>query len=191
MGLRLAAGIFLVALAQGRAMAQERNVDVSAGYAFLYERGVDGGDSLSVPAGWYASAGGYLNSWLGIVGEVSGHYKTLTEGVTDVKTSIHIFGAGPKLAWRRNPRVTPYLQALFGGDRSSASAAGFDVSFSGFAIQPSAGLEINNGSGSLGLRVEGARASLRLEGEWFKETDILGGCRHPPVDACRTARTAG
>lgn len=66
--------------------------------------------------------------------------------------------------------MTPYAQALFGGGRSSASALGFDVTESGFAYQPSAGLEINNSSGSLGVRVAVARAAIRSEGEWLGET---------------------
>lgn len=84
-GRHLAVAIVLLAallLAPGRAIAQERNVEISGGYSFLHEGGGDGEEGLSVPAGWDASGGGYLNNWLGIVGEVNGHYKTVSEFVS-------------------------------------------------------------------------------------------------------------
>ena len=168
---QLAVGIFFVAalmLAPSRAVAQTRNVEISGGYSYLHET------DLSVPAGWYASGGGYLNSWLGIVGEVNGHYKTVSEFGVDVKTNIHLFGVGPKFALRTNPRFTPYVQALFGGGRTSASARGFDVTDSGFAYQPSGGVEINT-KGSVGVRVAVARAAIRSEGEWLGETMFMAG----------------
>ena len=176
-GTRLAVWTFLgmLLLVPGQALAQDTNVEISAGYSYLQEGGVDGAEGLSVPAGWYASAGGYLNSWLGIVGEANGHYKATTESGVDVKTSLYIFGAGPKVAFRRNTGVTPYVQLLFGGGRSHASLAGFDATLTGFAFQPGAGLEINNSSRSLGLRVAVARASLRSEGEWFAENMFMAG----------------
>ena len=166
-----AVALLLVAatfMAPGRAFAQDRKVEISGGYSFLHE------EDLSVPAGWYASGGGYLNNWIGIVGEVNGHYKTLSESRVDVKTSVHVFGAGPKFALRRNPRFTPYLQALFGGGRGSASAPGFDVTRSGFAYQPSAGVEIN-ANASVGVRAEVARAAIHSEGEWSGETMFMVG----------------
>ena len=160
-------------LAPSRAIAQTGNVEISGGYSYLHET------DLSVPAGWYASGGGYLNNWLGIVGEVNGHYKTVSQSGVDVKTKVHLFGAGPKFALRRNPRFTPYVQALFGAGRASASASvrgqSFDESRSGFAYQPSAGLEINNSSGSLGVRVAVARAAIHSEDEWSGETMFMAG----------------
>jgi len=166
---------FVVSLsvAPSRAVAQTNNVEISGGYSFLHEPG------LSVPIGWYASGGGYLNNWLGIVGEVNGHYKTLTESGIDVKMKIHLFGAGPKFALRRNPRFTPYVQALFGAGRVGVSASvpgspSFDDSSSGFAYQPSAGVEINANS-SVGVRVAVARAAIRFEDEWAGETMFMAG----------------
>ena len=115
----LAVGILLVAallLAPGRASAQG-NTEVSGGYSYLHET------DLSVPTGWYAAGGGYLNNWLGIVGEVSGHYKTVDVFGVDVKTNVYLFGAGPKFVFRRNPTFTPYVQALFGGGRLTGSVS--------------------------------------------------------------------
>lgn len=155
--------------------AQERSVEISAGYSFLHEGGGDGSDGLSVPAGWYASGGGYLTHWLGIVGEVNGHHKTFDDFGGDVKTSIHLYGAGPKLALRLSPRFTPYVQALFGGGRTRASTSRVEVTLSGFAYQPSAGIEINNSSETFGLRLAVARASVRSEGEWLDERMFMAG----------------
>ena len=170
---QVAVGIFFVAsllmMAPGPAIAQSMgNVEISGGYSFLHET------DLSAPIGWYASGGGYLNNWLGLVGEVNGHYKTVSDFGPDLKTSIHLFGVGPKFAFRRNTRLTPYLQALFGGGRTSVSAPGVDDSSSGFAYQPSAGVEIN-GNGSVGVRVAVGRAALRANGDWFGETMVMAG----------------
>ena len=171
-GRQLAVGIFFVAallMAPGRAIAQSTgNVEISGGYSYLHET------DLSAPIGWYASGGGYLNNWFGLVGEVNGHYKTVSDFGPDLKTSIHLFGVGPKFAFRRNTRLTPYLQALFGGGRASVSAPGVDDSSSGFAYQPSAGVEIN-GNGSVGVRVAVGRAALRANGDWFGETMVMAG----------------
>ena len=166
-GKQFAGGVFLVVallLAPTRAVAQVTRVEVSGGWSYAHE------PEVSIPAGWYASGGGYLNNWLGIVGEVSGHYKTISEFGIDVKTSMHLFGAGPKFAYRRNPRFTPYVQALFGGGRAKASVLSFEETLSGFSYQPSGGVEINNSSGSLGVRVAVGRAGIRSEGEWFTDT---------------------
>jgi hypothetical protein len=162
-----------LSLAPSRAIAQTKNGEISGGYSFYHE------PDLSVPAGWYASGGGYLNNWLGFVGEVSGHYKTVTESGVNVKTNIHLFGVGPKFAPRRNPRFTPYVQALFGGGRANASASlagqSFDESSSGFAYQPSAGVEINNTSGTVGIRVAVARAAIHVEDDWVGGTMFMAG----------------
>ena len=163
----------LLSLAPSRAIAQTKSLEISGGYSFLHET------DLSVPVGWYASGGGYLNNWLGIVGEVNGHYKTVSVSGIDAKTNIHLFGAGPKFALRRNPRFTPYVQALFGVGRAGVSASvpgspSFDDSSSGFAYQPSAGVEIN-ANNSVGVRVAVARAAIHLEDEWAGETMFMAG----------------
>lgn len=172
---QMAVGVCVVVslvMTPSRAFAQADSVEVSGGYSYLHET------ELSIPAGWYASGGGYLNSWLGIVGEVNGHYKTLSAAGVDVKTSIHLVGIGPKFALRRNPRIAPYVQVLLGMGRTSVgvNALGdrFDTSINGFAYQPSAGVEFNGG-GSVGLRVAVARAAIHAENEWFGETMVMVG----------------
>lgn len=162
-------------LAPTRAAAQDRKLEVSGGWSFAHEGGSDGEESLSIPAGWFASAGGYLNNWLGIVGEVNGHYKTVNFFDVDVDTSFHVYGVGPKFMYRGNPRFTLFAQTLFGAGRLSASALGIDESTSGFSYQPSAGVEINNGSGTLGFRLAVGRAGIRSEGEWFADTLVNVG----------------
>src|SRR5438552_3992410 len=134
------------------ASAQTPKFEVAGGYAYLHET------DLSIPAGWFGSVGGTLNDWVGIVGAVSGHYKTQTESGVDVDTQLHTFVAGPKFASYKNSNITPYVQVLFGGSHVSGNAkvpgstATVSVSQNGFDFQPGVGVDIK-GNGAVGIRL--------------------------------------
>lgn len=157
------------------AVAQQTpKLEVAGGYAYLHET------DLSVPAGWFASGGGQVNKWFGIVGAVSGHYKTVTEFGVEVNTRLHTFVAGPKFASYRNPNITPYVQALFGGARASGSVkvAGTSVAISesrnGFDFQPGGGVDIR-ASDAVGIRLGINADFIRSEGETNKEFQFIAG----------------
>ena len=78
-----AAAVVMAALGEATATAQTPKGEAAGGYAYLHDT------DLSAPAGWFGSGGGSVNNWFGIVGAVSGHYKTETAGITGVRTRIH------------------------------------------------------------------------------------------------------
>lgn len=113
-------------------------IEVSAGYAFVRD-----GDDFNLPLGWAASVAKNLGPWLGVVGDVSGSYRT-DEGV---RYNIHNFLGGTRFSLRRKT-LTPYGEVLFGLSRSSVSfdegsIPGFETgSSSDFAYQFGGGIDI-------------------------------------------------
>jgi hypothetical protein len=156
------------------AAAQTPKFEVAGGYAYLHET------DLSIPAGWFGSVGATLNDWVGIVGAVSGHYKTQTESGIDVNTKLHTFVAGPKFASYKNPNITPYVQVLFGGAHISGSAqvpgstANVSVTKNGFDFQPGVGVDIK-ANRTVGIRLGINEDFIRSEGETSKEFQFIAG----------------
>jgi opacity protein-like surface antigen len=108
------------------ARAQNNAGEFSAGWRVLHF------EEETFSRGWYADALGNLTDSLGVVGEVSGHYRTIDETrvvagfpvnvVADLK--IHSFMGGIRLSARQNPQIVAFGQALFGLVHGSASFEG-------------------------------------------------------------------
>lgn len=137
----------------GPAMAQGApKAEVSGGYNYL--RASQSGDdtSESFPKGWYADVAGNLSSMFGVVGQVTGNYKTIDDA--DIK--VHSFLFGVRAMSHANPMVVPFGQVLFGGARISAKAAvaggTFNVSETDGAVQVGAGVNLMPAS-KVGVRV--------------------------------------
>lgn len=81
--------------------------EVFTGYSYLR------GDFNANFQGWNASVTGNVNRWIGVVGDVSGHY--LGNGA-----NLHSFLFGPKFSYRGNERVTPYFQTTLGAVRANS-----------------------------------------------------------------------
>jgi hypothetical protein len=161
-----------VLLIPGRAVAQARQSEISGGWSYAHEAGV------SIPGGWYASIGRYVNNWFGIVGEVNGHYKTTTESGVDTKRNFHIFGAGARFAYRKYPRFTPFVDLIAGGRHGSAlndAATEINASVTDFAYESNWGLGINNTTGSLGVRVSVGDYGARSASKWTNDTLFEAG----------------
>lgn len=113
----------------GLASAQEApRADLSLGYSYLRE-GFSGGANTH---GGSFSGAGYFNDWFGVVGDF-GVYHLSQSGVT---ANTYTFLAGPRLSANRGKGVSPFVQALAGGDRLTAgggSAKGFAWSAGGGA----------------------------------------------------------
>lgn len=130
----------LILLAAGSAMAQEGpGFEVSGGY--MYVRINPGaGAPASGCQGGAGTAALDLRSWLGVVGDFGACKVTgLPTG-----TSSHEFNYlfGPRVSFRNYGRVTPYVQALFGGDHASASVTGLgSASNSSFAMTLGGGVD--------------------------------------------------
>jgi len=164
-------GALLLALPQS-AQAQGSAGDISGGYRLIH--GADQTFSL----GWYADVLGNITDSFGVVGDVAGHYKSVdeTENVGGVQVNvsgnlrIHTFMGGARLSWRRNPRITPFVQALVGLAHGSAEFEGsatvggrtFTVdeseTFSEFAADLGGGVNIR-ATDSM---------SVRVAGSWFR-----------------------
>jgi hypothetical protein len=111
------------------ASAQEASrADLSAGYSYLRE-GFSGGANTH---GGSVSGAGYFNDWLGLVGDF-GVYHFSQSGSADTYT----FLAGPRLSVNRRKSVSPFVQALVGGDLLTAGGG----STHGFAWSTGGGVD--------------------------------------------------
>ena len=120
-----ALAVLLLAIPQP-ARAQNGAGEFSAGWQVLHF------EEETFSRGWYADVLGNLTDSLGVVGQVSGHYRTIDEtrlagGVpVDVSADlrIHSFMGGVRFSARQNPQIVPFGQALFGLVHGSASIEG-------------------------------------------------------------------
>jgi hypothetical protein len=107
--------VMLAALGASPIRAQEApaKIDVSAGYTYMYGNVVVSGQGINLN-GASGSVAYNFNRWVGAVfdlgtyynGSVNGNGRTL--GVT-----TYLFG--PRFSWRKNKKITPFGQVLFGG----------------------------------------------------------------------------
>ena len=156
-------GLFVFA---SMANAQDQVVargDLSLGYSYLRE-GFSGGANTH---GGSISAAGYFNDWLGLAGDF-GVYHLSQSGVT---ANTYTFLGGPRLAANRGKAVSPFVQALVGGDRLTAgggSEHGFSWSAGGGVdLKFSRHLALRPQFDYIGLRfanstTNSARASLSI-----------------------------
>jgi hypothetical protein len=86
--------------------------------------------------GWIGSAELKVFPFVGIVGEVSGHYGA----PNGVKTQKYNFLAGPRLSLSLG-KTRLFIHALAGGARMSTSIAGFSDSDTSFAYAGGGGIE--------------------------------------------------
>ena len=121
--------------------AQEApSADFSVGYSYLREGFSDGANAH----GGTISGAGYFNNWLGLAGDF-GVYHTSQFGIS---ANTYTFLAGPRFSANRTGRISPFVQALIGGDRLTAgggsthglswsTGAGADIVFSRhIAVRP-------------------------------------------------------
>ena len=123
----------LLLLISVTAVAQDTpKVEVFGGYSAVPDAGIE-----QILHGWNASVNGNINDWLGIKGDLSGHYTTRG----GVKVKLHTLTFGPQLSYRRNKKAVPFFHALFGGGWASAGFGDADFSHSAFAMNIGGGLD--------------------------------------------------
>ena len=161
----LAVGIPAAASAQESGVPPVPAVELSGGYTFLRDLGDASTDAINFPAGWYASTTVNLNRWFGLVGEVTGSYKSsLNLGSEELNVSTDVseytFMGGPRFA-AKTGRLMPFAQFLAGGAHLRASVnmpmgmpGHFGVSDTQFAFQPGGGVNVLL-TNSLGVHVAG------------------------------------
>jgi opacity protein-like surface antigen len=81
----------------------------------------------------------YTNEWFGIEGNVSAAFAPEIFDREHVK--LLVYGAGPKIAWRRYKRWDPWLHAILGGAHEMPQTAG--NSKNAFALQLGGGADYN------------------------------------------------
>ncbi len=116
---RLALLCGAVLLFAGMASAQDQNqnspkVEAFGGYSYL--RVSDQGSSANFNGG-SGSLSYNLTPWLGVVGDFGGYHWSSN----GVDANVVTYMGGPKIAYRSG-RITPFVQALFGGAHLSGSA---------------------------------------------------------------------
>ncbi len=148
------------------AMAQESapKAEMFGGYSYAGE-GSNGFD---------ASIAGNVNKWFGLVADVGGQYTRLEEAGVRESIGTHSLLFGPRFSLRRNKRVTPFAQALFGAShvRSEATESGqiFIFSDTSFSMALGGGLDVNVND-TFAIRVIQAEY---LRTRFFNETQNKG-----------------
>jgi len=108
--------------------AQDSKVDVFAGYSFLHTSPGSGLPSANA-SGWEAALNYNLKSWLGVKGDIDGHYCC--------DASLHNFLFGPQINLGHG-KVSPYVHGLLGVSHGSASGVSDDA----FAFAFGGGLDV-------------------------------------------------
>ncbi len=108
--------------------------DLSVGYSYLRE-GLSNGINAN---GGSVALTGYANRWLGITGDF-GVYHASPFGIS---ANTYTYLVGPRFAYRKSSRVTPFAQVLLGGAHLTASAGGGSGSANGFAFSGGGGIEL-------------------------------------------------
>jgi len=155
------------------AMAQSSpKTEVSVGYNFLHL------PDENIPGGWYADVAGNVTPMFGIVGQVTGNYKTIDEGGTSIDAKLHTFMAGVRVNGRLAGGVVPFVQVLGGAARTSGSTdvVGVTVSDSTTdgALQLGGGVKFAPG-GRIGLQVGADYLRIFTEGSGTNAYRVAAG----------------
>lgn len=131
----------LVLLATASAKAQEdRGFEVSGNYQYVRVNPGSGAPGINCQGG-SGTFGAYLKSNLGIIGEFGGCKVTGLPSGSSAHEVDYLFG--PRFNFREHGRVTPFVQALFGGERFSAGVTGVGSgSTNAFAMAAGGGADI-------------------------------------------------
>lgn len=131
--------VFAFVLATPTAAQETPAIDVSGGYQLL---DIGGDVDETFGKGWYAEVAGNVTSIIGLVFNVGGSYKSLSETATinGVRTSatadlnLHQFMGGVRFNARTVRRVTPFGHVLAGGIRSAGDVSA-TVGGQSFAVE--------------------------------------------------------
>jgi outer membrane protein OmpA-like peptidoglycan-associated protein len=84
-----------------------------------------------------------FNRYLGLVGDFGGYHAGDYGGVPNISSNLYSYLFGPRVSFRNDSRVTPFVHALFGGAHGSGDP-GFLAgrpSLNGFALATGGGLD--------------------------------------------------
>lgn len=155
--------------------------ELAGSYAFMQ----DTTRSDTFPAGWAVTAIGNVNSWVGVVTEVGGHYRTCDNCQrgpfasqrfrgTRLHLAVHTYMAGPRVASHANSFVTPFAQLLIGGSHMSGGTEFDGALNTGLTYQPGAGVDVRVARNAA-IRVQGDYRIIRTSGRNNKQPRVLAG----------------
>ncbi len=84
-----------------------------------------------------------FNQFVGVTGEVSGHYGDASGAGASADLNQYLFLFGPKFAFRGNNRVTPFAHILPGVVRFNVDFGSNDFTTTQFAMAAGGGLDFN------------------------------------------------
>jgi hypothetical protein len=112
------------------ASAQESKAEVFGGYQYS---NLDG-TGLN---GWNGAVTGNVKDWLGITGDFSGNYTS----VSGLPYHTYTYTFGPTISTSHNQNFRLFAHGLFGGIHQSLSSGGVSISDSGFAMMFGGGVD--------------------------------------------------
>jgi hypothetical protein len=172
--------LFLLGAAPLYAQGTPR-AELSGGYSFM--RDADRGEDFST--GWFGSAVGNINGWIGVATEIGsnsrtcrncqrGPFASATLRGTDLHLRVFTYMAGPRVASHAISAVTPFAQVLFGGSHLSGGVEFDGALNTGATYQPGVGVDLNVRP-KVGIRLQGDYRVIRTQGHDSKESRFLAG----------------
>ena len=159
--------------------------EVFGGYQYLHTGDLSsGGHTISNSSqnwnGWDANATYYFTKSIGVQGDFSGSYAT----ISSVSSHIYTYAGGPVVALNAGGKINPFVHALFGGIRLTGSQSGVSVSENGFTTMVGGGVDV---------KVAPRIAFRLIQADWvyfhFGSTTIAG-LSVPSVSGSKNVRIA-
>lgn len=161
--------------------ADTPQLELAGSYAFMR----DTSRSDSFPAGWAATATGNVNSWIGVVAEVGGSYKSCDNCQrgpfasdrfrgNNLRVSVLTFLGGPRVASHANSLITPFGQVLLGGSHIRGGLEWDGALNTGFTYQPGGGVDVRVARNAA-VRLQGDYRIIRTSGRFNKEPRFAVG----------------
>jgi hypothetical protein len=130
--------IVVVGLLSAPLMAQDfPKAEVYGGYQYMRLTNIDNSGVNINGNGWTASLTGNFNHVFGVVGDFGGAYKT----ISGVDTKVYTYTGGPVANLNSGGTINPFVHALFGGTRFTASNGG-STSSNGFTMMYGGGVDV-------------------------------------------------
>ena len=145
--------------------------ETSLGWSFL--RVSDELVPFNSAVGWNVSVAGNASPWLGIVGDVTGNYKSESTVSGDTGMTILAFTGGPRFSARTSSSAVPFAEFLVGFTRTGLDTARVGQGSTEFTIQPGGGVDIGNER--VAARLSFAWRRVFYEGDPTNMFRFLGG----------------
>ncbi len=163
-----------------RGFSSEFPWQVGVSYEYVRFRVPGGSFNLH---GFNTSIVRYAGNWFGLEGDVSGDFGTIPKALTAtfvsppsaLKARLVLYSAGPRLAYRGNARIQPWVHALFGGAHARITQTAKNPNtFNVFGMTAGGGVDIKVGPRA-SWRVEGDYLGTRFAKVWQKSVTIKSG----------------